>query len=294
MAIKRFAASSGSGSGNWIRAGKSVANEAAGLFETATAYGNDYGGMARAYMDSQSSQRKAATKAQTAVYKQGLAANAQVTNSRTKADADTYVNKVETKSKMAGKLAAYGGTLAKGFQKKEPPAPPAQVDSDAVRALEREIYGDVDTPVQTDDTPPSESAPVPEPTVDRPSPPSSGEQAAYTAPAAGKIYTKGELEALAVQGGFSQDQAPLVAQIAMGESGGDPTAFNGEGRDQSYGIMQINMLGDMGPERRQQFGISSNEQLNDPLTNMRAAHAIYQQQGWGAWGAYTNGSYANH
>ena len=59
MAIKRFAAAGGTGSSNWIRAGKSVANEAAGLFETATAYGNDYGGMARSYMDAQSSQRLA-------------------------------------------------------------------------------------------------------------------------------------------------------------------------------------------------------------------------------------------
>jgi hypothetical protein len=115
----------------------------------------------------------------------------------------------------------------------------------------------------------------------------------YTPPKPGKIYNQQELEALAVQGGFSQKDAPLVAKIAMGESSGNPTAFNGKGADQSYGIMQINMLGDMGPERRSQFGLTSNEELYDPLTNMKAAHKIYQQQGWGAWGAYTNGSYNN-
>ena len=115
----------------------------------------------------------------------------------------------------------------------------------------------------------------------------------YTPPKPGKIYNQQELEALAVQGGFSQKDAPLVAKIAMGESSGNPMAFNGKGADQSYGIMQINMLGDMGPERRSQFGLTTNEDLYDPLTNMKAAYKIYQQQGWGAWGAYTNGSYNN-
>ena len=115
----------------------------------------------------------------------------------------------------------------------------------------------------------------------------------YTPPKPGKTYNQQELESLAVQGGFSQKDAPLVAKIAMGESNGNPMAFNGKGADQSYGIMQINMLGDMGPERRSQFGLTTNEDLYDPLTNMKAAYKIYQQQGWGAWGAYTNGSYNN-
>ena len=80
----------------------------------------------------------------------------------------------------------------------------------------------------------------------------------------------------------------------MGESSGNPYAFNGKGADQSYGLMQINMLGDMGPERRSQFGLKSNEELYDPVKNMQAAFKIYQSQGWGAWGAYTNGSYLKY
>ena len=117
---------------------------------------------------------------------------------------------------------------------------------------------------------------------------------AYTPPKAGKQFTKSELEQLAIKGGFSSSEAPLVARIAMGESSGNSMAFNGKGNDQSYGLMQINMLGDMGPERRRQFGLKSNDQLYDPLTNMQAAYKIYQQQGWKAWGAYTNGSYQKY
>lgn len=83
----------------------------------------------------------------------------------------------------------------------------------------------------------------------------------------------------------------LAAAIAMGESSGNPNAYNGRGDDQSYGLWQINMKGSLGPARRAQFGLTSNEQLYDPVTNARIAVAIFNQQGYGAWGAYTNGSY---
>ena len=77
----------------------------------------------------------------------------------------------------------------------------------------------------------------------------------------------------------------------MAESGGQPRAYNPRGADKSYGLWQINMLGGMGPERRAQFGLSSNDELFDPKTNAKAAYQIYKQQGINAWGAYTNGSY---
>lgn len=93
------------------------------------------------------------------------------------------------------------------------------------------------------------------------------------------------------QAGFPEQIIPTMTAITMAESGGDPYAYNPRGRDQSYGPLQINMLGDMGAERRRWFGLSSNEQLFDPATNFRAAKAIYDSQGLEAWGAYTNGSY---
>lgn len=101
--------------------------------------------------------------------------------------------------------------------------------------------------------------------------------------------TQAEIQALAASVGFP-DPA-LAAAIAMGESSGNPRAFNGVGSDQSYGLWQINMIGSLGPARRAQFGLSRNEDLFDPQTNARAAVAIYRQQGYNAWGAYTNGSY---
>ena len=97
------------------------------------------------------------------------------------------------------------------------------------------------------------------------------------------------------QAGFPEKDIPTMIGIAGGESSFNPRAFNPDAStgDQSYGLFQINMLGDLGPERRAQFGLKSNEELYDPVTNIRAAKKIYDTQGLGAWGAYTNQSYKN-
>jgi hypothetical protein len=105
--------------------------------------------------------------------------------------------------------------------------------------------------------------------------------------------TVSDLVNLARDAGFNEREAPIMAAIAMGESSGKPTAFNPKGRDLSYGLWQINMLGNMGPERRRLFGIQSNEELFDPKINAKAAYQIYKQQGFRAWSVYTNNSYQN-
>ena len=111
------------------------------------------------------------------------------------------------------------------------------------------------------------------------------------APTVAGKYTKSQLAQLARSVGFPADKANLMGAIGMAESGGNPRAYNPRGADKSYGLWQINMLGGMGPERRAQFGLSSNDELFDPKTNAKAAYQIYKQQGINAWGAYTNGSY---
>lgn len=113
---------------------------------------------------------------------------------------------------------------------------------------------------------------------------------ARPAAATGRILTPEQMYALYRQAGFSAADAERMTAIAQAESGGDTRAHNPRGRDNSYGFSQINMLGAMGPERRAQFGISSNEELYDPLVNARAAKAIFDQQGFGAWSVSTNGA----
>ena len=107
-----------------------------------------------------------------------------------------------------------------------------------------------------------------------------------------------ELELLARQAGFSLDDSPTIAAIALAESGGDPNAHNPIYPDNSYGLMQVNMLDEpgymLGAERRARYGLQSNEELKDPLTNMRAAKDIFDTQGLGAWSVYKSGAYKNH
>lgn len=98
------------------------------------------------------------------------------------------------------------------------------------------------------------------------------------------------------QAGFSEDIIPTMTAVTMAESGGNARAHNPNRStgDNSYGLLQINMIDGMGPERRASFGIDSDDQLFDPATNFRAAKQIYDSQGIKAWGAYTNGSYKKY
>jgi hypothetical protein len=100
-----------------------------------------------------------------------------------------------------------------------------------------------------------------------------------------------QLKQLATSAGFSSNEIPTMVSIAMAESGGNSRAHNTKRPDNSYGLWQINMLDEMGPERRKQFGISTNEELFDPLTNARVAKIIRDRQGFGAWSVYKSGAY---
>lgn len=110
---------------------------------------------------------------------------------------------------------------------------------------------------------------------------------------AGGGGSTGNLANLAQQAGFTASQARIMAAIAMAESSGNPRAHNPNWRtgDDSYGLWQINMLGDMGPSRRRAFGIRNNSQLFDPLVNARAAKTIFDWQGFNAWSVYRSGAY---
>lgn len=104
------------------------------------------------------------------------------------------------------------------------------------------------------------------------------------------------LARLAQSAGFSRQEIPVMVAIAMAESGGRATAHNDNRNtgDDSYGLWQINMIDDLGPERRRQFGISTNQSLFDPGTNARAARAVKNSQGFGAWSVYRNGAYRSY
>jgi hypothetical protein len=74
--------------------------------------------------------------------------------------------------------------------------------------------------------------------------------------------------------GFSGDGLITMASIAGRESRWRPEAHNPVPPDDSYGLFQINMLGNLGPARRKQFGIQNNAQLLDPNVAARAAWVV--------------------
>ena len=93
------------------------------------------------------------------------------------------------------------------------------------------------------------------------------------------------------EAGFPEHVIPTMTAIAGGESGYRTRALNPRGNDLSYGPLQINMRGPLGPARRKEYGLTSNEDLYDMKTHFRVAKDIYDKQGLKAWGAYTNDSY---
>jgi hypothetical protein len=99
----------------------------------------------------------------------------------------------------------------------------------------------------------------------------------------------------AYKAGFRGSALTTATAVAMAESNGDPNAHNGVPPDNSYGLWQVNMLGALGPARRQEFGLKSDSQLFNPDTNAKAAWEISDHgHDFGPWSTYTSGAYRDH
>lgn len=114
---------------------------------------------------------------------------------------------------------------------------------------------------------------------------------------AGLAYQAFQSVGTAVIGvGKLEETAAVATAIAWAESGGNALAhnYNVATGDDSYGLWQINMLGSMGPRRRQLFEITSNDKLLDPATNAAAMVKLWLNKGksFRDWtGSYLNGKY---
>ncbi|WP_158882641.1 transglycosylase SLT domain-containing protein [Amycolatopsis anabasis] len=104
-----------------------------------------------------------------------------------------------------------------------------------------------------------------------------------------------EIAQHAYRAGFRGQGLTTAVAVALAESGGNTRAHNGTPPDNSYGLWQINMLGSMGPERRRQYHLSSNNELFNAADNARVAYQISGHgKNWGPWSTYTNGAYRKH
>lgn len=90
--------------------------------------------------------------------------------------------------------------------------------------------------------------------------------------------------------GFEGQNLKEAWAIAKKESNGRPFAFNGNTKtgDSSYGIFQINMLGMLGPDRRNKYDLDHNADLFNPVLNAQIAfHMSNGGENWSAWKGIT-------
>lgn len=96
-----------------------------------------------------------------------------------------------------------------------------------------------------------------------------------------------QLEGYWIQAGGSTALAPLMAAIALAESGGNPNATNptdNNGTQTSWGLWQISLGNHNEPS----------PDWNDPLENAKLALGKWKTQGLWAWGTYTSGAYKQY
>lgn len=91
--------------------------------------------------------------------------------------------------------------------------------------------------------------------------------------------------------GFTGENLKEAWAVAKKESNGRPLAHNGNTNtgDNSWGIFQINMIGELGEDRRKRFGLETNAELLDPVVNASIAH--YMSRGgedWSSWHGITS------
>ena len=106
--------------------------------------------------------------------------------------------------------------------------------------------------------------------------------------------TDGELVDLLKAVGFKGNALRSACAIAKAESNGRPFAFNGNTKtgDSSYGVFQINMIEELGSDRRKKFELDSNAELFNPVTNAQVAlHMTKSGTDWSSWSSLNGKRY---
>ena len=323
----RFAGNSSNVS-SYIQAGKAGAKGAADFFKVARSSSPDYGGLAVANMKSRSDERKAATEAAATVAKAGIEAKSRVKQTQIKVDAESKIldKKIDAKRKagMVGMFGAVAGGALMGVENKRAAA--REKEREAARTKREEAYydfleGRIDgspqapelTPWQAGDAPeskPFKTTPFDPSSVAKPGSSSSSVDSSNVsaggAVSAGKgkgsgrkLHSQSDIEALAIQAGFSPGNAKIMAAIGMGESGGDSGIDTvqsgldpGKSNEYSLGLVQINAQAHGDKLARHGW---NEEDLRDPLKNLTIAKEVFDEAGgFTPWSVYTKGIYKNY
>ena len=109
-----------------------------------------------------------------------------------------------------------------------------------------------------------------------------------------ETLTDEELKELLSAVGFEGKALKTAWAIVKAESNARPMAYNGNRKtgDSSYGIFQINMLGNLGVDRKEKFELKSNITLFDPVINAEITY--YMTKGgtdWSSWSSLNGARY---
>lgn len=103
--------------------------------------------------------------------------------------------------------------------------------------------------------------------------------------------TDRQLKELLSAVGFNGKHLIEAWAVAKKETHGNPLAFNGNSKtgDSSFGLFQINMLRDLGPDRRAKFGLNYNADLLNPVLNAQVAYYMSNEgKDWSSWHGLTS------
>jgi hypothetical protein len=99
-----------------------------------------------------------------------------------------------------------------------------------------------------------------------------------------------ELKELLSLVGFKGSNLVEAWAVAKKETNGQPIRLNPNAKtgDNSWGLFQINMIGMLGPDRRDKFELVTNSDLLNPVINAQIAfHMSNGGQDWSAWHGLT-------
>jgi len=165
-----------------------------------------------------------------------------------------------------------------------------------------ELYRKINESLTSGDKPTSSTGGTPEKTEGTSSTTSTNTTSTTLKPLAGSTkLPKSSIRQLAIDQGFTPEDAGIVVGIAGGESGYDPTnstirsgLYKREGED-SVGLMQINWGYHKDSGWLQSLGINKREDLFDPVKNMKAAKYLHSGSGgFSDWTVYDKGIYKDY
>jgi hypothetical protein len=100
-----------------------------------------------------------------------------------------------------------------------------------------------------------------------------------------------ELKTLLSACGFEDRRLVEAWAIVKKESMGNALAFNGNKStgDKSYGLFQINMIGDLNADRKEKYNLDYTSQLLNPSINCQVAYIMSDGgKNWGPWKGITS------